>query len=102
MEHQQYVLLRVYLITMAITAAVVFLTFLDLQSTFLRWALPSVATAAWIVLAVAAFFQVVLTPRPTPEIHGRFTGLYLAARETFIVVGGGVVVWVIWSAYGPL
>ena len=102
MEKRQYVLYRIYYITIATIVAVVLLASLDLQFTFLQWMLPSVATAAWVLLAVAAFLQVVLGPGLPTELRGRFTASYLAVRGAFVVATSGVIVWVIWSAYGPL
>ena len=102
MERLQHVLFRVHYIALVIISSVVLLTFLDVQSTFLHWTLPSVATAAWVALTLAALFKVVLSPRLPPALRGQFTASYLAVRGAFAVVGCGVVVWVIWSAYGPL
>ena len=102
MERLQNVLFRTQYLSLVIIAAVVLLTFLDPQFTFLQWTLPSVATVAWVALSLSVLLQVVLGPRLPPAIREQFTASYLAIRGAFVVVGCGVVVWVIWSAYGPL
>ena len=102
MERLQNVLFRTQYLSLVIIAAVVLLTFLDPQFIFLQWTLPSVATAAWVALSLVVLLQVILAPRLPPAIRGQFTAPYLAIRGTFVLVGCGIVVWLIWSAYGPL